>query len=515
MRVDWIRVRDFKNLDDVEFDFDEDSPYTVLLGQNGTGKSNLIEALVIIFRDLDLGEVSSFPYQLRYVCRNHRISVDSDPNRERDKIKILVDDRAMSLPKFAKRSERQYLPSYLFGYYSGPSNRLEQHFEKHQSNFYQELLKAKPNDEIQPLRPLFYARLIHSQFVLLSYFLDLDSADSREFLQDFLGIVDLESVLFVMKRPPWVRNNDDLFWGARGTVRTFLERLYGIALAPMRLPRNGKDQPFFLYVKDLAALLELFKSYQSQGDFFKSLESTYISKLISEVRIRVKLASSPDDLTFAELSEGEQQLLTVLGLLKFTHDSESLFLLDEPDTHLNPGWGIRYFDLIRDVIGDSGSSNIIVSTHDPLMVAGLTRNQVMLLHRDEGGSIVAKRPNEDPRGLGVAGLLTSEMFGLRSTLDSYTLDLLDRKRELAVADELSHDDLKQLDELNDKLAKLGFVSSHRDPLFESFEKVMTESEEYGQLRKTVLTPEEVRQQQELARKVLKQLAPTEGSRDPH
>jgi len=35
-------------------------------------------------------------------------------------------------------------------------------------------------------------------------------------------------------------------------------------------------------------------------------------------------------------SEGEQQLLLVLGLLKFTAEEEALFLLDEPDTHLNP-----------------------------------------------------------------------------------------------------------------------------------------------------------------------------------
>ncbi|TOM44863.1 hypothetical protein CGH75_27395, partial [Vibrio parahaemolyticus] len=70
------------------------------------------------------------------------------------------------------------------------------------------------------------------------------------------------------------------------------------------------------------------------SEFFQDLESTYVSELISEVRIRVKLKKNDGSVTFRELSEGEQQLLTVLGLLRFTAEDESLFLLDEPDTHL-------------------------------------------------------------------------------------------------------------------------------------------------------------------------------------
>ena len=38
---------------------------TVLIGHNGMGKSNLIEAIVIIYRDLDLGNPPVFEYDLR------------------------------------------------------------------------------------------------------------------------------------------------------------------------------------------------------------------------------------------------------------------------------------------------------------------------------------------------------------------------------------------------------------------------------------------------------------------
>jgi ABC-type branched-subunit amino acid transport system ATPase component len=50
-----------------------------LIGRNGSGKSNLIEAIVEIFRELELGNVPGFAYQLQYVCREHIIRLDANP----------------------------------------------------------------------------------------------------------------------------------------------------------------------------------------------------------------------------------------------------------------------------------------------------------------------------------------------------------------------------------------------------------------------------------------------------
>jgi predicted ATP-dependent endonuclease of OLD family len=59
----------FKNLIDFEIGFDEGSPTTVLVGRNGTGKSNVLEALTVIFRDLDLElALPPFAYDLKYTC---------------------------------------------------------------------------------------------------------------------------------------------------------------------------------------------------------------------------------------------------------------------------------------------------------------------------------------------------------------------------------------------------------------------------------------------------------------
>ena len=60
MRLDEVRIGSFENLRDLHVDFDEESPYSVLVGENGAEKSNLIEGLALIFRNLDLGVEAPF-----------------------------------------------------------------------------------------------------------------------------------------------------------------------------------------------------------------------------------------------------------------------------------------------------------------------------------------------------------------------------------------------------------------------------------------------------------------------
>jgi recombinational DNA repair ATPase RecF len=87
----------FKNLKNVTVDFDQDHWVTVVIGWNGTGKSNVLEALAIIFRDLityknlsleKRKEIPRFAFQLSYRMgwgENLRhIHIDADPDREKE-----------------------------------------------------------------------------------------------------------------------------------------------------------------------------------------------------------------------------------------------------------------------------------------------------------------------------------------------------------------------------------------------------------------------------------------------
>jgi recombinational DNA repair ATPase RecF len=132
MRIKHVEVSAFKNLRDLSLDLDEESPTSVLVGRNGSGKSNLLEALTVIFRDLDLGNRPAFPYRLTYECRGHEVKVDADPERKTKRITVTVDGRSIRAGDLATSEGRNYLPNYVFGYYSGPGDRMEGHFLAHQ-----------------------------------------------------------------------------------------------------------------------------------------------------------------------------------------------------------------------------------------------------------------------------------------------------------------------------------------------------------------------------------------------
>lgn len=210
------------------------------------------------------------------------------------------------------------------------------------------------------------------------------------------------------------------------------------------------------------------------AEFFRDLESTYVSELIEEVRIRVRLKKNDGSVTFRELSEGEQQLLTVLGLLRFTAENESLFLLDEPDTHLNPRWCVDYLSYLKKFVGSNAESqddsHIVFTTHNPLAIAELVKEQVQILSIKDGSrQIESRQPDFNPRGMGYAGIVTSDMFGLAAALDTHTQNLLEKKRRISLKEgPLSDSEREDLEQINLKLDSYGFSYSARDPLFEEY-----------------------------------------------
>lgn len=536
MKIDWLRLENFKNLHDFEVDFSLETERQVVIGRNGVGKSNILEAIAWIFRDLDLGEESDFEYAIKYRCRGSYVKIVSKglsskkPKRKgirkeniqrykrtywviedatliQDKtdeeVETLFDELKESdfnnrnQPKEIEKGEFQFtderlLPDYVFGYYSGISARFNEAFEDHERDYYD----AQKNGKEVALRTMFLAKPHHSQFSLLSFFAQKDT-EAEKFLEEEFDIEHLSSVLFKLQEPYWSstakknslksKKADRRFWGAGGKVAPFLESLFENSFIPMggserkeisfKQTTTIETRYCFLNGKDG---IEKLAGGLKAKDFFSRMESTIFSDLLSldgeGLQIRVKLKNVEKPITFKEMSEGEQQLITIIGLMRFTQQNESLFLLDEPDTHLNPAWCLDLLKNLKEYGVDPEQSQILITTHNPLTFAGLDKHEVVIVDRDSDGSIYSYHPTSAPKGMGFQAILTSDFFKLRSTLDRGTLELLDEKRLLANKEMKSPEDSKRLIMLDKVLGKLDFSKAARDPLYLEYIRAMTEAQ---------------------------------------
>jgi predicted ATPase len=581
MQLRHLAIPHFRNLRAVAIDFAtqfspmpgtaaDAKPKTIrshaLIGQNGTGKSNLIEAVINIFRDVDLDRDTALDYTLEYEIRGHVVRLHAN-SAEQKRPFVWVDGKPESQAYLLKN--RELLPSHIFAYYSGRNERIEALFQEHQRRFNQR--QEITTDEVLPanllenftasdadiraleeikrrresrlkqtgddrLRRLFYCRGGHSQLVLLACLLSYDPVFQKVLKN--LHIESLESALFVLKEPHRLRakrregkfdenelnEGDPRFWYARGNVVSeFLDKLWQLAWAPIAQEvgrqidfrgRTEKQKQLYLYVPNHAKLKQLGELVGGTDSFFRYAEGAYIGDLIDEVRITVKKRDEHGGkVSFTQLSEGELQMLTVLGLMRITRQDHCLFLLDEPDTHLNPIWKLRYFDDIEGVLSSDdeksarGESQILITTHDPMMVGSLKREQVYILRRENGRSVV-EMPVDHPQGMGVTGLLKSDLFGLSSTLDVETERRLLRRNELFVKDPRSPEEDAELSRLSAELADLGFsAADFRDPDYALFVRKMAQHRKF---RKPLLSPEERAEQDRVAGEIIEEILREEG-----
>jgi predicted ATPase len=507
MRIDWLKVSNYRNLQDFEIDFDESQSTTVLLGHNGSGKSNLQEALVEIFRELESGRPASFPYSIKYLCYGQNIEVIADPQARR-RLKIRVDGKTITNTEFDK-NKHVLLPQYVFGYYSGWSNRLERQFEAPTRRFRNQVLR---NKDIPPRR-FFFCRKDYSQLVLLAFFLT-DSPEAKKLLSEYLQIDNFETALFVMRKPDRPLSGisdpeatDPRFWNTGGAFLPILDRLWNRSLAPIRnteiierdIRRRGEStERVYLFIKNQDQLSNLRQQFETTKLFFFNLESLFLCDLIDEVRIKVQKTDG-SYVTFSQLSEGEQQLLTVLGLLLFTQDEESLFLLDEPNTHLNPVWTYDYLQLLKENL-NSQQSQVIIATHDPLMIGSLYKNQVRIVSQEDGTATAAE-PEYDPKGIGIEGLLKSDLYGhkLRSSLPRDVLEDIDLQNQLVALPKRTPKQEQQLEEVTQRLQKLAITRNHPNPLFDLFAKAIANEPLF---QKPELTREDLEAQEKLANEII-------------
>ncbi|WP_445752788.1 AAA family ATPase [Polaribacter sp.] len=114
MKITNLKIEGYKNL---EVQLLHNADIIALIGNNGSGKSNLLEAISYIFRSLyRSNENVSFDYLIEYVnSNNQKIKIE----KNRSKVTSFVDD-------VATINIKDYLPKKVIAIYSGEEDRLWQ-----------------------------------------------------------------------------------------------------------------------------------------------------------------------------------------------------------------------------------------------------------------------------------------------------------------------------------------------------------------------------------------------------
>lgn len=481
MRLDKVWVDGFKNLKQLEVDFAADRLTTVVIGQNGAGKSNLIEAIVQIFRWIDLRRFKPpFQYRVDYRIDKAQVSLSNRPGEHA----ISVEGRKVSWKEFEKH-KFEWFPNLVFGYYSGASRRLESLFDSHQKRYY-DAIKTEENEQAcwqaQFERRLFYCRPIHGVIAALALFAFPDRKITDR-LEEMLHITGFHSLL-AQFREPWFakgkKRTPENIWGAEGPAGRTARQFQAVAFHPIALEGNAIDdyrdkrQPekqYATFLRSIEDLQRFAANFSDEQDLFYALEAMDISDLVREIFLWVtRTDETSGDVSFADLSDGERQLLMVLGLIRVSRGKHALFLLDEPDTHLNPHWQHGYLKLIEDWTGIAANTDdchIILTSHNPLTISALTREEVRVLSANDNGTVTASAPYVDPRGMGFTTTLT-EIFGLPTSLDQRTQRMVDIRSRLAQRTNKTDTQQKRLLKFNDLLARMGFLLDEREPLYQNF-----------------------------------------------
>ncbi len=482
MKLRRLQIEGYKNVCSCDVEFTESPLINAVIGGNGSGKSNLIEAILQILIGCYFEKAPRFKFRLEYEAQNRVVVLQ----REGRRTSVTVDGERMPLDHFAKRLRdgpaQVYYPELTLVYYSGECQRVQQLVARYRRHFQ----KLTRNPETDRFRPLFVqSSNEQSQVILLALF-----AHGHRELLDRLQLEEIVDVTIVLRSPDGFdpELHEPKLWNAEGAIRRIVaaidetstdQRGLGILEIPNEFLPNGRRRRLFKPMersyhfgedsgKEINALAQRL---QADGDnVYLALESLRSRGMLRSVSFKLKRLNANDVFSFDKLSEGEKQLLAVVGAVKLTNQKDNLILLDEPDTHLNPHWSWDYPGMLTEAFRSEqqSRSTVLMATHDPVMISGMVKNQVLLAHAPEPNQPLFSRPIRNPRGQGVANILcSSEFFGLPSSLDKETQKLLDERLDISIKERLTNQDKARLKVLNVQLEIMPGVSE-RDPEYVAF-----------------------------------------------
>ncbi len=539
-----------------------------LVGANGSGKSNLLEAIAEMFSYLNtpfLNFVKHYTdspiinaFELEYFLPKYyaasAISSNLLPQGVDNNvhIKIIKEDDLPAEYYLINNGNQvpleksvNLLPQRIVGYSSGQNEILSLPFRKilfkYFHNLKQENNKASedsydPDDETNrafsthvDYGRLHYLSYEDSSLLILSNLLSAN----LNIIDDNLGDINSPKVVYFELIVKKLLEND------RGVAltseaRRFLSFLYSTAteiseakysstlrfvvtdsirsgFVEQYLGPSGLFNAFYnLSLINLNGIKESKMRKLLRGD-----ESDYLSYRRSDFeaedvffkvsRLEVARNNTESPISYKYLSDGEHQFLHILSAISIFNDDEVLFLLDEPETHFNPKWKYQYFRLLENA-GPLKKSQILLTTHDPVLISGLSKGNVIVFRKPGVDAERTYKPMKDLKGMGIDAILMSDIFEFDTAVDYNTKQELIELRNLQLkrlaGADMTIDEQRRLNDLYENLKEIDFAKPLNDPMYRDF---LLAKGALGEYSRPFLSEEEESDRRVIAEQIMKEI----------
>ncbi len=342
MRIKEIKIANkaFKNLD-ISLE-NNTSGVMAFIGNNGSGKSNLLEAISAIFKHLYDKKEKDIPFNfsLTYTISG------------KDAVEITKKGSSVTteINGQAKSDPYSYLPKQIVAIYSGEEDRL---WQKYYLPTYQEYIAKIGTETYNNMPKMLYINKFYWHISLLCLLLNQFNNSEDTFCSKILGVEKTNSIKFSFNKANYKSYKDSI-------VKQFINKI-------------DKKQEYTL--KELKTIIE--QEGYTLIDVYKFFYIAFTSadqKILQDIVIKY----NSENLEIEDFSEGEKKMILIKAALEFAAQEDSVFILDEPDAHIHLSNKVQ----IRKVFEEyEQNRQVIITTHSPTLTDCLDNESIYMLDR--------------------------------------------------------------------------------------------------------------------------------------
>jgi restriction system-associated AAA family ATPase len=458
-------------LNGLELDFpfdDKDEKFhpNVLIGVNGSGKSQLLETLAEIFLYLDrvyrkvnivYNPSTSILFEIDYAIFKSKkyfyVSIKKNNRKDKEPLVEIKDDKGKILD-IASLDFNDYLPSKIIGYTSGANETLSLPFTDYYDEYAKYTAKRARQDNHDKLKdydPRFYLMDYNTNIGVLVSNLILGKKSTIKKIANYVGIYSLRSFQVIIQTKHnaapkkkgveltkelevWINElkKSATCYQYFSEENKYVLDFYMHEATKKALGHFFNDSSIDLYtalykiellnnliIKD-KHLDEIKKKRESRKLIIKPPTVAESDKVLgySEVKLKLKNGEIVD---YLNLSDGEHQFLNIFGTLLMTNFDNCLYLLDEPETHFNPKWRREFISLLIELISNKHQDYFLTS-HSPFIIADTKREYVYIFRRNKN-KLEVEWPIKETFGSDFDYILKTA-FDLDTTLSKQSYDEL-------------------------------------------------------------------------------------------